>query len=110
VPLRFFALVSAALIICWPALRAAEQAVVPAWAEGVLYFAIVDRFADGDASNNIAVDRGARGAFHGGDLKGLRAHLDEIADLGVTDLATRPSSSATACWARRCPAVRRQSS
>jgi glycosidase len=30
------------------------------------------------------VDRAAKGAFHAGDLKGLTAHLDEIADLGVT--------------------------
>jgi alpha-amylase len=56
----------------------------------VLYFDIVDRFADGDPGNNVAVDRSARGAFHGGDLKGLRAHLDEIADLGVTALWITP--------------------
>jgi hypothetical protein len=90
VPLRLFAVVGATIILGWPAPEAAERAAVPASAGDVLYFAIVDRFADGDPGNNVAVDRSARGAFHGGDLKGLRAHLDEIADLGVTALWITP--------------------
>jgi alpha-amylase len=60
------------------------------WVDGVLYFAIVDRFADGDPRNNRQVDPVAKGAFHGGDLAGLRAHLDEIAELGVTALWITP--------------------
>jgi len=60
------------------------------WDEAILYFVIVDRFADGDATNNIEVDRNAKGAFHGGDLKGLTEQLDELADLGVTALWITP--------------------
>jgi len=60
------------------------------WARQVLYFAIVDRFADGDLGNDAQVDRSAKGTFHGGDLAGLAAHLDEIADLGVTALWITP--------------------
>ncbi|HEY6572185.1 MAG TPA: alpha-amylase family glycosyl hydrolase [Candidatus Eisenbacteria bacterium] len=60
------------------------------WRDAVLYFAIVDRFADGEPSNNLQVDIQAKGAFHGGDLRGLRDHLDEIADLGVTALWITP--------------------
>ncbi len=60
------------------------------WAEAILYFAIVDRFADGDPSNNAKVDREAKGAFHGGDLRGLRQNLDQIAELGVTALWITP--------------------
>lgn len=60
------------------------------WADGILYFVIVDRFADGDASNNQGVDRAAKGTFHGGDLAGLRQQLDELADLGVTALWITP--------------------
>lgn len=60
------------------------------WADAVLYFAIVDRFADGDASNDQGVDVSAKGTFHGGDLKGLIAHLDEISALGVTALWITP--------------------
>src|SRR6476620_9520287 len=56
------------------------------WSKAVLYFAIVDRFADGDPSNDSQVDVNAKGTFHGGDLKGLIEHLDEISQLGVNAL------------------------
>lgn len=60
------------------------------WADAVVYFVVVDRFADGDPANNPDVDRSAKGTFHGGDLEGLAANLDEIADLGVTTLWVTP--------------------
>ncbi|HSP80178.1 MAG TPA: alpha-amylase family glycosyl hydrolase, partial [Myxococcaceae bacterium] len=56
----------------------------------MLYFVVVDRFADGDPSNNLQVDKSAPGAFHGGDLAGLRHNLDELASLGVTALWITP--------------------
>jgi glycosidase len=61
-----------------------------AWPDAVLYFVVLDRFADGDPSNDFAVDRSAKGTFHGGDLAGLTAHLDDIAALGVTALWITP--------------------
>jgi len=60
------------------------------WRDEVLYFVIVDRFADGERGNDRNVDRSAKGTFHGGDLAGLTAHLDEIAELGVTALWITP--------------------
>ena len=60
------------------------------WSEAVLYFAITDRFADGDLTNDAGVDHSAKGTFHGGDLKGLREHLDEIAGLGATAVWITP--------------------
>ena len=60
------------------------------WADAVLYFAIVDRFADGDPSNNKDVDISAKGTFHGGDIKGLIRNLDQIAELGVTAIWITP--------------------
>ncbi len=60
------------------------------WSQAILYFAIVDRFADGDPNSNVQVDRNAKGTFHGGDLKGLTQQLDEIAQLGVTALWITP--------------------
>jgi alpha-amylase len=60
------------------------------WSDEVLYFVLVDRFVDGDLTNDKDVDRAAKGAFHGGDLKGLTAHLDEITSLGVTAIWINP--------------------
>lgn len=60
------------------------------WADAVLYFVVLDRFADGDSGNNVAVDTSAKGAFHGGDLAGLTAQLDEIAALGATAIWITP--------------------
>ena len=51
---------------------------------------LLDRFADGDPSNDVKVDRSAPGAFHGGDLAGLTARLDEIASLGATAIWVTP--------------------
>lgn len=71
---------------------AAPVSVVPqeSWRDAILYFVIVDRFADGDPDNNRGVVRNAKGTFHGGDLAGLRQQLDEIADLGATALWITP--------------------
>lgn len=60
------------------------------WREAILYFVVVDRFADGDRANNAGVDRAAKGAFHGGDLRGLRQQLGELAELGITALWITP--------------------
>lgn len=77
-----------------PAVVSAEEFSPPLgptdWSGAVVYFAMVDRFADGDLSNDQMVDRASKGTFHGGDLKGLAEHLDEIADLGVTALWITP--------------------
>ena len=60
------------------------------WSDEIIYFVMVDRFADGSAANNVQTDPSAKGAFHGGDVKGLTQHLNEIADLGVTAIWITP--------------------
>lgn len=60
------------------------------WSREVLYFVLVDRFADGDPGNNQGVDRRNPGGWHGGDLKGLTQQLDELRELGVTALWINP--------------------
>ncbi|MEO8531183.1 MAG: alpha-amylase, partial [Deltaproteobacteria bacterium] len=54
------------------------------WRDAVIYMVMLDRFADGDPSNNQDVDVANPLAFQGGDLVGLTTHLDEIASLGAT--------------------------
>jgi alpha-amylase len=73
-----------------PVASSAPAVIARDWSADILYFVLVDRFADGDPSNNRHVDRTAKGAFHGGDLKGLRENLDEIAGLGVTAIWVNP--------------------
>jgi len=48
-----------------------------------VYFVLVDRFADGLADPEGAVDPSDPQGFHGGDLPGLIARLDHLQDLGV---------------------------
>jgi glycosidase len=73
-----------------PGLPAPATSSPTPWRDAVLYFVLIDRFADGDPSNDAGVDVRSKGTFHGGDLKGLTEHLDEIADLGVTALWINP--------------------
>ncbi|RYZ39427.1 MAG: hypothetical protein EOO72_09155, partial [Myxococcaceae bacterium] len=78
-----------------PAAPVSPAAVAPkeparSWADEVLYFVVVDRFADGDPTNNEKGDTKAPGTFHGGDLKGLTGKLDELSSLGVTSLWVTP--------------------
>lgn len=60
------------------------------WDNEILYFVLIDRFADGDPGNNARVQRRNPGGYHGGDLKGLAAQLDELADLGITAIWINP--------------------
>lgn len=61
------------------------------WRNATVYFALTDRFANGDPSNDRSYGRepdGAQeiGTFHGGDLKGLTGKLDYLSELGVDAL------------------------
>lgn len=60
------------------------------WSDEVLYFVLIDRYADGDKTNNFKVERSNPGGYHGGDLKGLTQQLDELSDLGITALWINP--------------------
>lgn len=67
------------------------------WDEAVIYFAVTDRFFDGDASNNDAYgvgdydtsDKGGS-SYHGGDFAGLTKKLDYLKDLGVNTIWITP--------------------
>ncbi|WP_018690631.1 alpha-amylase family glycosyl hydrolase [Algicola sagamiensis] len=61
-----------------------------AWPDDIIYFVLVDRFADGDSGNNEKVDIQKKGHFHGGDLQGVIDNFDEIASLGVTTIWLNP--------------------
>lgn len=61
-----------------------------------IYLVTPDRFANGDPSNDSVAglreraDRASPGGRHGGDLAGIRRHLDYIAGMGFTQLWPTP--------------------
>ena len=56
----------------------------------VIYFVMVDRFHNGDPSNDESIDRDDPQAFHGGDLQGVADKLDWLEQLGVTSIWLSP--------------------
>jgi len=62
-----------------------------------IYLIMPDRFANGDTKNDVvkgmnetALNRDSMFYRHGGDLKGIAAHLDYLQELGVTALWLNP--------------------
>lgn len=64
------------------------------WDEAVIYFAVTDRFFDGNKSNNgkgYNTNEATGGSsYHGGDFKGLTQKLDYLQDLGVNTIWITP--------------------
>jgi neopullulanase len=64
--------------------------------DDVIYLIMPDRFADGDPSNDEIAsspgtyDRSKARAYHGGDLRGIRDHLDYLRSLGITTIWLTP--------------------
>ncbi|WP_238389788.1 alpha-amylase family glycosyl hydrolase [Pseudoxanthomonas koreensis] len=72
----------------------ANGAELPDWRDQVVYFAMIDRFDDGDPRNNDQgtgeYDPADNARWSGGDLHGLRRRLDYIHGLGATALWITP--------------------
>jgi cyclomaltodextrinase / maltogenic alpha-amylase / neopullulanase len=68
----------------------------PDWIQDAVFYQIfVDRFADGDPSNNPARtalwgQKPTRSSFFGGDLVGIRQRLPHLVDLGVNAIYLNP--------------------
>jgi glycosidase len=64
--------------------------------DDVLYLIMPDRFANGDPTNDEPAefpgshDRAKPRSWHGGDLRGIREHIDYFKELGVTALWLTP--------------------
>ncbi len=67
-----------------------HKTIVKDWRDEIIYQVMIDRFEDGDKSNNWDVKYNTAVAFHGGDWQGLIDRLDYIEDLGVTALWISP--------------------
>lgn len=75
-----------------------------AWETGVLYYAFVDRFDNGDPS--LDASEGTSWAltdYLGGDWAGLTDRLDYLVDLGVTAIwITAPQDNPAGSWGSDC--------
>ncbi len=67
-----------------------HQSYVADWRDEVIYQILVDRFANGDTSNDYSVVPYDPAKYHGGDWKGIEDRLDYIEALGVTTLWISP--------------------
>lgn len=69
---------------------ARAQSITADWQDEVVYFAVTDRFANGDRRNDFNVDPDNPVGYHGGDLAGVVQKLDYLKSLGVTTLWLTP--------------------
>jgi glycosidase len=79
----------------------AQNAVKRFWNQDVVYFVLIDRFFDGDPSNNVPEDCSPAlydaeqrdvAKYHGGDLRGLEIAIKRgyFKELGITALCLTP--------------------
>lgn len=60
------------------------------WQDGAVYYILVDRFLNGDGTNDNDVDLQNPNAYQGGDFKGIIEKLDYIKEMGFTTIALNP--------------------
>lgn len=94
--------------------HASEEVYVPLWTdvtdpeqgwrEGSVYYAFVDRLADGDPGNTSSEGTSAElGDYMGGDFQGVIDLLPYLDDLGVRTIwLSNPQDNAEGDWAGQC--------
>jgi glycosidase len=87
---RVFALCFIPLLLFYavPANAAGKEA--SGWQDENVYYLIVDRFNDGDSSNDYDINTRNDLKFQGGDFQGIIDRLDYIKDLGFTSIMLNP--------------------
>lgn len=55
-----------------------------------IYYILVDRFVNGDSSNDIEINIEDPSAYHGGDLQGIIDKIPNLSELGITTLNLSP--------------------
>ena len=80
----------------WAGLLLVARSAPAAWQppppppDDAIYFVLVDRFANGDPTNDGDIDPEDPQAWHGGDIQGVIDHLDELQTLGVRSIWLSP--------------------
>src|SRR3954451_16258491 len=60
------------------------------WQDETVYSLMIDRFNNGDQSNDMDVDLDDPIGYHGGDFQGVIDQLDYIKDMGFTAISLTP--------------------
>jgi len=60
------------------------------WRDQVIYQILIDRWENGDRSNDFNISPGVPARYHGGDWQGVIDRLDYLEELGVTALWISP--------------------
>lgn len=60
------------------------------WEDEIIYWAMTDRFCNGDRLNDLNANPANPNAFHGGDWQGIIDKLDYLKDLGFTTVWISP--------------------
>ncbi|QVY62845.1 alpha-amylase family glycosyl hydrolase [Cytobacillus gottheilii] len=60
------------------------------WQDETIYFLMIDRFSNGDNSNDFKVNVKDPKAYHGGDFQGVMDELDYIQEMGFTAIWLAP--------------------
>ncbi len=84
------AVLGAACVLLTSGDATAAWSPAPPPPDDAIYFVLVDRFANGDPSNDGEVDPADPQAWHGGDIRGVIQNLDEIQELGVKTVWLSP--------------------
>ncbi|MCC6807356.1 MAG: DUF1966 domain-containing protein [Deltaproteobacteria bacterium] len=66
------------------------QNLVSDWRDEVVYQLLVDRFANGDKTNDYNLDPSNMNSYHGGDWQGVIDKLEYLQALGVTTIWISP--------------------
>ena len=90
--------------------HSAEPVFLPFWSDGkavddgLLYYVFVDRFANGDVSNDVSAGTVSSATdYWGGDWVGVEGKLDELLALGVSAIwLTAPIDNAEGAWGDEC--------
>ncbi|MFC7371762.1 alpha-amylase family glycosyl hydrolase [Fictibacillus iocasae] len=78
------------LLFFFAEMKALAEGKDRSWQDESIYFIMIDRFHNGDLSNDYEVNTEDPYAYHGGDIKGITKKLDYIKKLGSTVIWLTP--------------------
>lgn len=85
-----FAIITLPLLFLFALPVASQERAERNWQDETIYSIMIDRFNNGDNSNDFEVDTRNPLAYHGGDFEGIIMQLDYIKEMGFTTILLSP--------------------